>query len=108
MKRKAMILVMYDGPDDAPFQAWMDGPHYDEVRATPGIVAARRYRVADGPSGHRRYVAILESDDIDATLAWRNGGDGQRSQREANEHGVANRYSLVCELLFSTVPGEAG
>ena len=101
-----MILVTYDAPTDQEFIDWMNGPHYDEVRATPGIVAARRYQVISGPQGHRRYVAILETDDLEATLAWRDSAEGQRSQREANDRGVCERYSLVCELAFSTVPGE--
>jgi len=102
VKKKATILITYDGPDTAEFHAWMDGPHYSEVSATPGIVCARRYRVVDGPAGHRRYVAILETNDLDATLAWRNSPEGQRSQKEANDFGVSNRYSVVCELLYST------
>jgi len=106
MKQKAIILVMYDGPTDREFIDWMNGPHYDEVKATPGIVAARRYEVLDGLPDHRRYVAILETQNLEATLAWRDSPEGQRSQKEANDHGVKNRYSLVARLAFSTVPGE--
>ncbi len=106
MAARHIILVTYDAPSDQEFIDWMNGPHYDEVRATPGIVAARRYQVVAGPPGHRRYVAILETEDLEATLAWRNSPEGQRSQQEANDRGVCERYSLVCELAFSTVPGE--
>lgn len=101
MKKHATIMVMYDGPDTPEFHTWMDGPHYAEVAGTPGIVSAKRYRVNEGPEGHRRYVALLETADLDATLAWRNSADGQRSQKEANDLGVTNRYSVVCELLYS-------
>jgi len=106
MKAKHMILVMYDGPTTAEFIEWMNGPHYDEVAVTPGIVAARRFEVTAGPEGHRRYVAILETEDLAKTLAWRDSPEGQRSQKEANDRGVTNRYSLVCELAHSTVLGE--
>lgn len=102
MKKSATILIMYDGPDTSEFHAWMDGPHYAEVAATPGIVSARRFKVLEGPEGHRRYAAVLETNDLEATLAWRNSPEGQRSQTEANELGVSNRYSIVCELLYST------
>jgi hypothetical protein len=104
MSQRHVILVMYDGPDTAEFLEWMNGPHYDEVKATPGIVAARRFEVTSGPAGHRRYVAILETDDLERTLAWRDSPDGQRSQKEANDRGVSNRYALVCKLAYSTVP----
>ncbi len=106
MKRKSIILVMYDSPNDPEFIAWMNGPHYDEVRATPGVVAARRYEVVDGPSDRRQYAAIIETEDLDATIAWRDSPEGQRSQKEANDRGVHNRYSLICRLANSTVPKE--
>lgn len=105
-KRRGVIVVMYDGPATEDFIAWMNGPHYDEVKATPGIVAARRYEVVDGPADRRRYLAVLETEDLDATLAWRNSPDGQRSQREADDRGVSGRYSVVGQLAFSTVPSE--
>jgi len=101
-----VIVVMYDGPDTKEFIDWMNGPHYDEVRATPGIVAARRFEIVDGPPQRRRYLAILETADLGATLAWRSSPAGQRSQREADERGVSNRYAVVGRLAFSTVPGE--
>ena len=106
MKRRDVIVVMYDGPDTEEFIAWMNGPHYDEVKATPGIVAARRYEIVAGPPDRRRYVAILETDDLAATLAWRDSTQGRRSQREADDRGVSNRYSVVGTLAFSTVAGE--
>jgi heme-degrading monooxygenase HmoA len=101
MKKKAVIVITYDGPDTQDFSDWMDGPHYTEVKNTPGIISAKRFRVVSGPEGHRRYLAILESEDIDATLAWRDSPDGQRSQEEANSRGVTNRYSVICELLHA-------
>ena len=100
MNRNAVIVITYDGPDTREFSDWMDGPHYEEVKNTPGIIRARRFKVTSGPPGHRRYLAILESDDIDSTLAWRDSEAGQRSQKEANDMGVTSRYSLVCELLY--------
>jgi hypothetical protein len=100
-----VIVVMYDGPDTREFIDWMNGPHYDEVKATPGVVAASRYEVTDGPADRRRYLAILESANLEATLAWRDSSAGQRSQREANERGVHNRYTVVGKIAFSTAPG---
>ena len=52
-------------------------------------------RVAKAP-----VATLIESDDVDATLAWRDGPDGQRSQAEANERGVTNRYGMVCKRIY--------
>lgn len=102
MSTKGMILVMYDSPDDPDFVAWMHGPHYDEVNRTPGVTKVHRYEVLDGPPDKRQFAAIIESDDVDATLKWRDSQDGERSQQEANARGVRNRYGLVCKLIYSS------
>jgi len=54
---------------DAEFNAWYSGPHLDDLRRLPGVVSARRFRIADAqvrdpPSAHR-YLAIyeIETDD---------------------------------------------
>lgn len=99
------LVVMYDAPGSA--DDWMHGPHYDEVLATPGVTAVRRYEVLDGPPDSRRYIAVIESDDLDATLAWRAGPAGQRSQAEANERGVSNRFPMVCRRIYSSIPDES-
>jgi heme-degrading monooxygenase HmoA len=98
MTKKGTVVVMYDAPADA--DAWMHGPHYDEVKRTPGVTDVRRYEVVEGPEGCRRYIALIESDDVDATVAWRSSPDGQRSQTEANELGVSNRYSMICRRIY--------
>ncbi|MEP7299951.1 MAG: hypothetical protein ABI699_00340 [Caldimonas sp.] len=105
MRTKGTVVVMYDAPAEA--DAWMHGPHYDEVNATTGVTAVRRYEVLEGPAGCRRYIALIESDDIEATIAWRSSPDGARSQAEANARGVSNRYAVVCRRIYSSAPGEA-
>jgi len=89
---------MYDAPDAV--NAWMHGPHYEEVKATPGVTDVRRYEVIDGPSGCRKYIALIESDDLDATVLWRNSSEGANSQAEANAHGVSNRFPMVCKRIY--------
>lgn len=107
MRKRGMILVMCDAPSDPDFVKWLHGPHMDEVKGTPGVTKVTRYEVLDGPPDKRQFVGILETDDIDATLAWRRTSEGQRSQNEANARGITNRYQLVCRAVFSSVPGEA-
>ncbi len=104
MKRKGTVIVMYDAPAEADL--WMHGPHYEEVKATPGVVAVRRYEVVEGPADSRRYIALIESNDVDATVAWRSSPEGKRSQEEANARGVRNRYAMICRRIYSSVPSE--
>src|ERR1700682_6719092 len=102
MKAKGMILVMYDSPDDPDFVAWVHGPHYDEVYRTPGVTKIHRYLIMAGPPDKRQFAAIIESDDVDATLKWRDSQEGQRSQQEADARGLRNRYGLVGKLIYSS------
>jgi len=103
MKKRGIILVMNDAPLDDAFVEWLHGPHMEEVKATPGLTKITRYEIVDGPPDRRQYVGVLETDDLDATLAWRNSPEGKRSQEEANRRGVRNRYALVCRPVFSSV-----
>jgi len=98
MKKKGTVIVMYDAPAEA--DAWMHGPHYDEVKRTPGVTGVSRYEVVEGPSGCRKYIAVIESDDIDATVGWRGSPEGQRSQAEANDRGIANRYAVIARQIY--------
>lgn len=95
-----VIIMMYDAPSDEPFETWMHGPHYDEVLATPGVVAVQRYEVVSGPDDRRQYVALIHTDNVEATMAWRDSPAGQKSQQEANARGVANRYGLIGRCIF--------
>jgi hypothetical protein len=58
------------------YNDWYSGAHLREILATPGVVAARRYRLADTqlvppPDGSQRYLLVceLEVDDVDAAVA---------------------------------------
>ena len=97
---EASFLLQYDAPDEA--DAWFHGPHYSELLTVPGVVSARRYKLASSNDSWRKYLVIIESADIDATLAWRNSAEGKRSQDEATRHGVTNRISAVYRCIFST------
>ena len=94
------IVVMYDAEPE--LDAWMHGPHYDEVLAIPGVTGVRRLRVIDGPPDARKYLAIIETTDLAATQAWRNSPAGQRSQADANDRGVSRRSGLTAEIIFDS------
>lgn len=56
---------------EAEYNAWYDHRHLGDVLATPGFVAAQRFRCADGEGpGGTRYLAMYElaSHDPGATL----------------------------------------
>lgn len=95
---RGAVVVMYDAP--AAIDTWIHGPHYEEVKRTPGVTSIFRYEVIGGPLGCRKYVALIETDNIQATVAWRSSPEGQRSQAEANARGVTNRYGMICKRLY--------
>lgn len=97
-----LVVVVYESPSNSEFDAWMHGPHYAEVLSTPGVRSVKRYAIEsdDGPTG--RYLALIETDNLDATMAWRNSPDGQRSQEDANRRGVSNRSGFICRQIFSS------
>ncbi len=106
MKKNGLIVVMCDAPNDQEFVDWLHGPHMEEVKATPGIKSVRRYEIVGGPPDRRQYLGLMETDDLDASLAWRDSPAGQRSQEEANKRGICNRYGLVCVPVYSSIAGE--
>lgn len=97
---KSAIIVMYDAEPE--LDAWMHGPHYNEVLATPGVTGVRRLQIVDGPPDARKYLAIIETDDLAATQAWRDGAAGQRSQADADARGVSRRYGMMARLIFDS------
>lgn len=102
MKGKWVIFVMYDAPGEPEIDAWMHGPHYDEVLRIPGVTGVQRYAVVEGAPDRSQYLAMIETEDIEATLAWRDSPEGQRSQSEANARGVCNRYTLIGHSIYAS------
>lgn len=101
MTEKGYVVVFYDAPDDEEFQAWLHGEHYDEIlRETPGVRSATRLEIIDPAPGQQRYVALIRTDDVDGTLAWRTCPAGQRSQGEANERGLRNRAGFAARIVY--------
>jgi hypothetical protein len=100
MKQRGAIVLMFDQPTTPEFVAWVHGPHMQDMAKVPGVVRIRRYEVIDGPADRRGWVAVIETDDLEATLAYRHSEEGQRPQRESTERGVTNRYGLFCREIF--------
>lgn len=101
--QKGTLVLQYDAPDEA--DAWFHGPHYTELlTVVPGVVAVRRYKLASATDPWPKYLVIIESADIDATLAWRKSAEGKLSQDDATRHGLRNRASAVYHCIFSSVP----
>jgi len=73
------VLTIASNPRDAAtedaYNAWYSGPHLAEILDAPGVVAARRLRVADSqliPGGQspQRYLLLVELDvdDLDTAI----------------------------------------
>ena len=74
------VLTIASNPRDAAteeaYNAWYSGQHLAEIRGTPGVVAARRLRLADhqlvpGGASPQRYLLVceLEVDDLESAIA---------------------------------------
>jgi hypothetical protein len=105
-------MIVQSAPADPAredeFNRWYSEIHLPEIRAVPGFVAARRYRVhtpgaVEDPSG-QPYLAIyeIEADDLTAPLAQlrARAGAGPRSGNDVvstNPPPVVRIYELVEE-----------
>jgi hypothetical protein len=65
------IMVVQSRPSDPAredeFNDWYSNTHLPEIRAVPGFVAARRYKVHDASGESPSYLAIYEIDADDLT-----------------------------------------
>lgn len=101
MAERGYVVVLYDAPDDEAFQSWLHGPHYREILdRTPGVRAVTRLEVLDPAPGQQRYVALIQTDDLAATLAWRDSAEGQRAQADANAGGLRNRAGFAARIIY--------
>ncbi|MBI4507055.1 MAG: hypothetical protein HY691_16105 [Chloroflexi bacterium] len=106
MALRGFILLFYDAPDDPEFQAWLHGPHFDEVIAKmPGVGRITRLEILSPEPGERRYLALLHSDDIEATVAFRKGPGGAELREDAIVHGVRNRHDFAARVIYDTGQG---
>ncbi|MGH7822062.1 MAG: hypothetical protein ACREQ9_20050 [Candidatus Binatia bacterium] len=71
MKRYEFVVLSnpQDGRDDE-YNEWYDRRHLADVLAVPGLVAARRFRLAKPDGKRHRYLALyeIETADLGATL----------------------------------------
>ncbi len=58
---------------EADFNAWFDQEHIPNLAAVPGVLAARRFKMA---SGTHRYLVLyhLTTPEVQATKEWKQGG----------------------------------
>jgi hypothetical protein len=73
----AHVMVVYTNPvagKEDEYNEWYNNVHLGEVLQTPGMIAARRFRLVDGPGlgdePQHSYLAIyeIESDSVRATI----------------------------------------
>lgn len=103
MQEQGTLVLQYDAPDEA--DAWFHGPHYTELLTiVPGVVSVRRYKLASSTDPWPKYLVIIESADIDATMTWRESAEGKSSQDDATRHGLRNRTAAVYRCIFSSDP----
>lgn len=100
MKEKGVIVFMFDAPRTQDFLDWVHGPHMKDIGKIPGVVRVRRYEIIDGPPDRRGFVAVIESEDLQATIEYRKSPEGQKPQQDSIDRGVTNRYAVFCREIF--------
>ncbi|MCZ7573289.1 MAG: hypothetical protein M5U01_32460 [Ardenticatenaceae bacterium] len=101
------LIILFDAPTSPEFDEWFYAEHYQDVLRTPGVTAFRRLAIQNSDSDRHRFMGLIETADVEATLAARASEAGQRSQQEANRHGVRHRTVIVTRTLFEALPGAA-
>ena len=91
MPKAGVFIGMYDAPQDEDFNAWLHGRYYRAILKMPGVRSIQRLEVIDPPLGHQRYVVLIETDDIAATLRHRDSDEWRHWQQEAAQKGLINR-----------------
>jgi hypothetical protein len=92
-------LIIYTSPADGredEYNAWYDDTHLAEFSALPGVIAARRFKVAG--DGKPQYAAIYElSAHPDEVLAAMNAGikDGTVHMTDAVEPASMSMTTLT-------------
>lgn len=97
--RRGHIVVTYRAPRDPEFETWLHGPHYDDLLRQPAVRAVRRLEPIDATGDTAFYVALIESDDLEATLRYRNG-PGRPAQVEADERGLQRLDRYVMRTVY--------
>lgn len=91
MAEAGVLIGMYDAPQGEDFDAWLHGPYYQAILKMPGVRSIQRLEVIDPPPEHQRYVVLIETEDIAATLRHRDSDDWRHWQQEAAQKGLINR-----------------
>ena len=104
------VMLVFSNPiegKEAEFNAWYEGTHIPEMLGTPGVVAARRYEVAQPeglPVPSQKYLAVYELDgDLATVFAAINerGASGaiSRGENTDRESVVMSVYSPRTERI---------
>lgn len=97
--RRGHIVVTYRAPRDPEFEAWLHGPHYDDLLRQPMVRSVRRLEPVDAAGATAFYIALIESEDLGATLSHRNG-PGRPAQVEADERGLERLDHYVMHTVY--------
>lgn len=102
------VMVVFTNPvagREDEYNRWYNDVHLGEVLRTPGMIAARRYRLVDGVGSREepqhRYLAIYElaSEDAKATVKQMLGMPMNMSDAIDTEHGFMRVWEACSERV---------
>jgi hypothetical protein len=98
------LMLVFSNPaegKEAEFNTWYEGTHIPEMLGTPGVVAARRYEVAQPegmPVPPQKYLAVYELDGEVATVF---AAINERGKSGAISPGAATDRESVAMWVYS-------
>jgi hypothetical protein len=98
------LMLVFSNPaegKEAEFNTWYEGTHIPEMLGTPGVVAARRYEVAQPegmPVPPQKYLAVYE---MDGDLATVFAAINERGKSGAISPGAATDRESVAMWVYS-------
>ena len=102
------VMVVFTNPvsgKEDEYNRWYNEVHLGEVLRTPGMLAARRYRLVDGVGSREepqhRYLAIYEfaSEDAKATLKEMLGMPMNMSDAIDSKHGFMRVWEACSDRV---------
>jgi carbon monoxide dehydrogenase subunit G len=93
------IVVQYQAPRTAEFEAWMHGPHYDDLLSQPAVTGVTRFERIGTTGAVGSYLALISSDDLATTMRHRTT-QGVAAMKEADRRGVQRGEWYLARTVY--------
>ncbi len=100
MTSSGLVLVHHDAPTDLTFSQWLHGEYLPAIMPLMGLSRVTRNEAISPESASHQFVTILETPDVEHTLAAMNNPAWQQLAAEAVRRGVSRREIAPYRQIF--------